>query len=105
MSLMDSGLNFEDGSIASGMRVNNNNKDLENFLMLEREKAKMTAQMFEFTDICWDKCMTDKPSTRLESKTETCIVNCVDRFIDISMFIANRLTQKSQGLSDLDGLD
>uniref|UniRef100_A0A8D8RMX6 Mitochondrial import inner membrane translocase subunit n=1 Tax=Cacopsylla melanoneura TaxID=428564 RepID=A0A8D8RMX6_9HEMI len=105
MSLMDSGLNFNEGSISASGMTTNNNKDLEDFLMLEREKAKMTAQMFEFTDICWDKCMTDKPSTRLESKTETCIVNCVDRFIDISMFIANRLTQKSQGLSGLDGLD
>ncbi|XP_008485613.2 mitochondrial import inner membrane translocase subunit Tim8 A-like [Diaphorina citri] len=66
--------------------------------MLEREKAKMTAQMFEFNDICWDKCMTDKPGQRLDSKTETCIVNCVDRFIDISMFIANRLTQRTNGL-------
>lgn len=46
MSFIDSGLNFDDGSITTGgMKSSNNNKDLEDFLMLEREKAKMTAQV------------------------------------------------------------
>lgn len=46
MSFIDSGLNFDDGSITTGgMKSSNNNKDLEDFLMLEKEKAKMTAQV------------------------------------------------------------
>ncbi|KAG7166481.1 Mitochondrial import inner membrane translocase subunit Tim8 A-like, partial [Homarus americanus] len=35
-------------------------------------------------------CM-DRPSTRLESRTEGCITNCVERFIDANNFVANRL--------------
>lgn len=40
----------------------------------------------------------DKPGPKLDSRTETCFVNCVERFIDTSQFILNRLeqTQKSR---------
>ncbi|XP_009284589.1 PREDICTED: mitochondrial import inner membrane translocase subunit Tim8 A [Aptenodytes forsteri] len=46
---------------------------------------------------CWEKCM-DKPGPKLDSRAETCFVNCVERFIDTSQFILNRLeqTQKSK---------
>lgn len=45
-----------------------------------------------------EKCM-DKPGPKLDSRTEMCFVNCVERFIDTSQFILNRLeqTQKSRG--------
>ncbi|MCL4122189.1 UNVERIFIED_CONTAM: hypothetical protein GTU68_057747 [Idotea baltica] len=33
----------------------------------------------------------DKPSTRLDGRTESCLVSCVERFIDSSNFVANRL--------------
>ncbi|ERE65701.1 tyrosine-protein kinase BTK isoform 2 [Cricetulus griseus] len=48
---------------------------------------------------CWheEKCM-DKPGPKLDSRAEACFVNCVERFIDTSQFILNRLeqTQKSK---------
>lgn len=59
-------------------------------------------QIHEFSDICWDRCV-DKPSSKLDGKTETCLTNCVDRFIDVSLLITNRfaqLLQKSGGLQD-----
>ncbi|KAF4522090.1 hypothetical protein B566_EDAN004075 [Ephemera danica] len=49
----------------------------------------------EFNDICWDKCV-DKVSNKLDSRSETCIVNCVDRFIDVSLLITNRFAQLLQ---------
>ncbi|RVE50435.1 hypothetical protein evm_004972 [Chilo suppressalis] len=42
------------------------------------------------TDTCWDTCM-GRPSMRLDSKTEVCIMNCVERFIDATTFITKRL--------------
>ena len=41
----------------------------------------------------------DKPGPKLDSRTESCFVNCVERFIDTSQFILNRLeqTQRSRG--------
>lgn len=52
-------------------------------------------QIHEFNEICWDKCI-DSPSNKLDSKTETCLTNCVERFIDTSLLITNRFAQMLQ---------
>ena len=46
---------------------------------------------FSFSDLCWDKCI-DKVPNRMDSKTEQCFVNCVERFMDTSTFIVNKLS-------------
>lgn len=59
-----------------------------------------TLQIHNFNEICWDKCI-DKPGNKLDSKSEICLQNCVDRFIDTSLLITNRfaqLIQKNNGL-------
>lgn len=43
----------------------------------------------------------EKPGTKLDSRTETCLNNCVDRFIDVSLLVTNRfakLIQQQAGL-------
>ncbi|XP_046747992.1 mitochondrial import inner membrane translocase subunit Tim8 [Diprion similis] len=73
--------------------------ELQEFLMVEKQKAQFNAQIHEFNDFCWEKCM-EKPGSKLDSRTETCLNNCVDRFIDVSLLITNRfaqLLQKSAG--------
>lgn len=70
-------------------------KELQEFLMVEKQKAQFNAQIHEFNDFCWDKCV-DKPGNKLDSKTETCLTNCVDRFIDVSLLITNRFAQLLQ---------
>ncbi|XP_044254286.1 mitochondrial import inner membrane translocase subunit Tim8 [Tribolium madens] len=75
-------------------------KELQEFLMVEKQKAQFNAQIHEFNDFCWDKCV-EKTGNKLDSKTETCLTNCVDRFIDVSLLITNRfaqLLQKSAGV-------
>ena len=72
---------------------------LQQDLMIEEQKAKFQVQVHRFTDLCWDKCV-DKPSNKLDSRTETCMVNCVERFIDTTMMVTNRfaeLIQRSGG--------
>ncbi|XP_053681319.1 mitochondrial import inner membrane translocase subunit Tim8 [Anopheles nili] len=74
--------------------------ELQDFLMVENERARLSAQIHEFTDICWDKCV-EKPSSKLDSRTETCLANCVNRFVDTSLLITQRFAQslqKSQGM-------
>jgi len=36
----------------------------------------------------------EKPGTKLDGRTETCLQNCVERFIDVSLLITNRFAQK-----------
>ncbi|XP_014248157.1 mitochondrial import inner membrane translocase subunit Tim8 [Cimex lectularius] len=79
----------------SGLDGSELDSELKEFLLVEREKAKLQAQIHEFSDICWDKCM-DKPGIKLDSRTETCLTNCVDRFIDVSLLITNRFAQLLQ---------
>ncbi|CAD7088268.1 unnamed protein product [Hermetia illucens] len=82
------------------LNKNEGDAELQEFLMVEKQKAQVNAQIHEFNEICWDKCV-DKPSNKLDSRTETCLANCVDRFIDTSLLITNRfaqlLSQKSGG--------
>ena len=52
-------------------------------------------QVHNFTDVCWDKCI-DSPGSKLDSRTETCLVSCVERFIDTTLTITNRFTQMVQ---------
>ncbi|XP_061706517.1 mitochondrial import inner membrane translocase subunit Tim8 [Cydia pomonella] len=66
--------------------------ELQDFLMVEKQKAQFHAQIHEFNDFCWEKCV-DKPGAKLDSRTETCITNCVERFIDVSLLITNRFAQ------------
>ena len=45
------------------------------------------------TENCWDTCV-NVPGQKLDRKTESCIVNCVERFIDTSNYVVNRLEKE-----------
>uniref|UniRef100_A0A8C7V2A8 Mitochondrial import inner membrane translocase subunit n=1 Tax=Oncorhynchus mykiss TaxID=8022 RepID=A0A8C7V2A8_ONCMY len=64
--------------------------------MIEQQKAQFQAQVHNFTDVCLDKCMEGSPSSKIDSRTEACLVSCVDRFIDTTLSITNRFTQMVQ---------
>lgn len=67
--------------------------ELQRFLAVEGQKAKFQQHVHNLANVCWEKCI-DKTGAKLESKQQTCIVNCVERFIDTSNFVINRLSQK-----------
>ncbi|CAM1330000.1 Uncharacterised protein g10169 [Pycnogonum litorale] len=85
-------------SFSSGSDLLEGNKgdsELQEFLVLEQQKAEFQNQVHKLNDLCWDKCV-DKAGNRLDSRTETCLSNCVERFIDTSLTIANRFAQLLQ---------
>lgn len=47
----------------------------------------------KLTNECWDKCVSAPNSSKLDYKTEQCLVNCVDRFLDMANFITTRISQ------------
>ena len=74
--------------------------ELQQFLMMEQQKAQFQGQVHKLTDECWDLCV-DKPRDKLDHRAETCVTNCVERFIDVSLQITGRfqqMLQKSSGL-------
>ncbi|KAM4703267.1 mitochondrial import inner membrane translocase subunit Tim8 B [Rhinophrynus dorsalis] len=69
--------------------------ELQRMIAVEQQKAQFTAQVHNFMDVCWDKCI-DRPGSKLDSRTENCLVSCVDRFIDTTLSITNRFSQMVQ---------
>nr|ACO08268.1 Mitochondrial import inner membrane translocase subunit Tim8 A [Oncorhynchus mykiss] len=65
---------------------------LQQFIEIEPQKQRFQQLVHQMTEACWEKCM-DKPGPKLDSRTEICFANCVERFIDTSQFILNRLEQ------------
>lgn len=55
------------------------------------------------TDLCWDVCSESKPTSKLEQRTRTCLNNCVERFIDTTSFIVNRLERNQKLFSTAGG--
>merc|ERR1712013_455963 len=62
---------------------------------LEENLAAAMQQMQKTTEMCWDMCV-GTPSSSLSSREETCLTNCVGRFIDTTLLITNRFSQLAQ---------
>ncbi|XP_026530531.1 mitochondrial import inner membrane translocase subunit Tim8 A [Notechis scutatus] len=91
------GPGMDPSSVAGDLGAAVNDPQLQHFIEVETQKQRFQQLVHQMTELCWEKCM-DKPGPKLDSRAETCFVNCVERFIDTSQFILNRLeqTQKSK---------
>lgn len=72
---------------------------IEDFIRTETQKQRFQVLVHGLTDTCWDSCM-GRPSIRLDSKTEVCIMNCVERFIDATTFVTKRLMSTTKYRSE-----
>ena len=68
--------------------------ELQHFLEVASQKARFTANVHQFMDACWDKCI-DKVPTSMDSRTQRCFTGCVDRFMDVSNMVVNQLSNKA----------
>ncbi|XP_008121889.2 mitochondrial import inner membrane translocase subunit Tim8 B [Anolis carolinensis] len=69
--------------------------ELQRMVAAEEQRARLTAQVHNFMEVCWEKCV-DKPGSKLDSRTESCLANCVNRFIDTTLSVTNRFAQVLQ---------
>ncbi|XP_018957667.2 mitochondrial import inner membrane translocase subunit Tim8 A [Cyprinus carpio] len=71
---------------------------LQQFIEIESQKQRFQQLVHQMTEVCWGGFIC-RSGCLLDSRTEVCFVNCVERFIDTSQFILNRLeqTQRSRG--------
>ncbi|OZJ06736.1 hypothetical protein BZG36_00348 [Bifiguratus adelaidae] len=67
-------------------------QELARFLETEQAKARIQQTVHTLTDMCWDKCVS-KVSNKLDRGEEGCLANCVERFLDTSLFIVKRLEE------------
>ncbi|SCV70797.1 BQ2448_3559 [Microbotryum intermedium] len=84
-------------------------RELQAFLEQEQTKARLQTSIHTFTDMCWDKltgasssssprCITGSIGGRFSRGEESCLVNCVDRFLDTSLFIVKNLESRRGAL-------
>jgi import inner membrane translocase subunit TIM8 len=66
---------------------------LASFIEQENQKQRFQAVVHTLTEQCWDLC-APSISSRLDGRSETCLANCVERFIDSSNYIINKLGQE-----------
>ncbi|ORY33017.1 Tim10/DDP family zinc finger-domain-containing protein [Naematelia encephala] len=72
-------------------------KELEEFLEQEQSKAKLQATVHELTNTCWKTCITGSIGAKFSRSEASCLENCVDRFLDSSLFIVRQIeAQKNQ---------
>jgi import inner membrane translocase subunit TIM8 len=66
---------------------------LASFIEQENQKQRFQSVVHSLTEQCWELC-APSISSRLDGKSETCLANCVERFIDSSNYIINKLGQE-----------
>ncbi|CAF0911855.1 unnamed protein product [Adineta ricciae] len=66
---------------------------LASFIEQENQKQRFQSVVHSLTEQCWEIC-SPSISSRLDGKSETCLANCVERFIDSSNYIINKLGQE-----------
>lgn len=77
---------------------------LQNFIQAETERQRFQNVIHDLNEKCWELCMEGKPSNRLDSRTEGCLRNCVDRFIDTNILVTQRIEKKAQELAGSGGV-
>ncbi|XP_061035305.1 mitochondrial import inner membrane translocase subunit Tim8 A-like [Eubalaena glacialis] len=91
------GAGVDPSSSSSAAGLGSVDPQLQHFIEVETQKQRFQQLVHQMTELRWGKCV-DKPGPKLDSRAEGCFVNCIERFIDTSQFILNRLeqTQKSK---------
>ncbi|EPQ29060.1 uncharacterized protein PFL1_03349 [Pseudozyma flocculosa PF-1] len=69
-------------------------KELQAFLDSEQAKARVQSSIHQFTDRCWDQCIKSSIGASFGRGEEACLSNCVERFLDTSLFIVKKLEEQ-----------
>ncbi|KAM0851435.1 hypothetical protein ACQ4PT_052417 [Festuca glaucescens] len=65
--------------------------ELQRFLEQEKQNMMVKELVGKLTSMCWDKCITSAPGSKFSSGETTCLTNCTQRYLDMTMIIAKRL--------------
>ncbi|KAI0785984.1 Tim10/DDP family zinc finger-domain-containing protein [Abortiporus biennis] len=69
-------------------------KELSKFLENEQAQARVQSTIHQLTSTCWDKCITGTPASSFSKSERGCLENCVDRFLDTSLFLINKIQEQ-----------
>ncbi|KAL1582796.1 hypothetical protein WHR41_08325 [Cladosporium halotolerans] len=67
-------------------------QELNQFVVGETQKAQIQSTIHELNSVCFKKCITGRMSSgSLERNEDSCMKNCVDRYMDASMLVVKNL--------------
>ncbi|KAK3357471.1 Tim10/DDP family zinc finger-domain-containing protein [Lasiosphaeria hispida] len=67
--------------------------ELRQFIGNETQRAKIQTQTHSMTEICWTKCIpASSKGNKLDSSEQSCLANCVDRFLDLNLATLKHLS-------------
>lgn len=86
----DEGLNISPQEI---QKLNPNDyKELQQFLSNEGQKTQVQKTVHDLSETCFKKCITSSITTgKLASREESCMTNCVERFMDSNLAVLKHL--------------
>jgi import inner membrane translocase subunit TIM8 len=82
-----------------------NDPEMVRFIAELEQTQRLKKITEKLTQDCWDMCVTNPNISRLDSKTESCIVNCVERFIDSNKLIINSFSSRSSSSAGSSGFE
>ena len=85
-----SGLDLGDASAGLG------GGDLQQTIAAQQQQMQIMEQLHHLNATCFDTCITGSFSSSLSGREETCMTNCVERFVDTTLLITNRFAQLAQ---------
>ncbi len=69
--------------------------EVKGFMEQENQRYQLQQVINRMSEMCWEKCVPT-PDRELSKSERTCISNCVDRFLDTNVFVANRITKQKK---------
>ncbi|RSH77764.1 Mitochondrial import inner membrane translocase subunit tim8 [Apiotrichum porosum] len=82
-------------------------QELSDFIEQEQAKAKIQSSVHELTDKYWPGrgtdtsvpvCITGSISSKFSKSEASCLENCVDRFLDTSLYIVKQIEEQKSHL-------
>ncbi|KAL6996889.1 hypothetical protein U1Q18_007015 [Sarracenia purpurea var. burkii] len=67
-----------------------NSAELQHFIDKEKEMAMINEIVTKLTSVCWDKCISSTPGRKFSSGESSCLSNCAQRYMDMSLIIMKR---------------
>lgn len=73
--------------------------EFQQFIQQTQQQVQLQASAAVMADMCWEKCV-DKPGSKTigngsDSRTEACLTNCVDRFLEATQTIMQQMGSRN----------
>merc|ERR1711971_704743 len=72
-------------------------QQLQRMIAQTQAQQQIQAIIHDLTEKCWDTCI-DRPGPKMDGKSENCLKNCVQRFLDTNIAVTQNLEAKATNI-------